>query len=118
VARLMLQRLGYRCDLAANGLEVLDALALRDYDLILMDMQMPEMDGVQTTREICERFPAGQLPRIFAMTANVSPADRESCSSAGMDGFIGKPVRIDELEEALRMCPARVRQSPLETSAA
>ena len=71
LALLMLERLGYRADLAANGLEVLEALERQPYDVVLMDMQMPEMDGLDATRRILQRWPAGPRPRIIAMTANV-----------------------------------------------
>jgi len=101
VATLMLQRLGYRADVASNGFEALQAVERQTYDLILMDVQMPEMDGVQATREICSRWPAGARPRIVAMTANASTADRELCLSAGMEDFLTKPVRAADLRKAL-----------------
>jgi PAS domain S-box-containing protein len=107
VARLMLQRLGYRADGVANGQEVLQAVARQSYDLILMDMQMPIMDGVQATREICARWGAGERPRIVAMTANASAIDRTECLAAGMDEFIAKPVRMQDLRATLLATPAR-----------
>ena len=101
VAFSQLERLGYECDLAANGMEVLEAVKRRPYDLILMDCQMPEMDGFQATAEV--RRIEGDLRRtpIVAMTANALEGDREKCLAAGMDGYIPKPVRLEKLAEAL-----------------
>ena len=101
VATLMLQRLGYRADVASNGFEALQAVERQPYDLILMDVQMPEMDGVQATREICSRWPAGARPRIVAMTANAMQGDREMCLAAGMDDYVTKPIRVAALVQAL-----------------
>ncbi len=102
VALHTLERLGYRADVAANGLEVLDALARQDYDVILMDVQMPEMDGLEATRQIRAQFPPDRQPTIIAMTASALPRDRERCLAAGMDGYLSKPFRVAELVEALR----------------
>src|SRR5262249_11818738 len=104
VALRTLERLGYRADIAANGLEVLDALERQPYDVMLMDMQMPEMDGLEATRQICRRWPPTHRPRIIAMTANAMQGDRELCLEAGMDDYISKPVRIDDLIAALERC--------------
>ncbi|MFH2005538.1 MAG: ATP-binding protein [bacterium] len=104
VALLILGRLGYRADVAANGLEVLDALQRQTYDVILMDVQMPEMDGLEASRIIVETYPADRRPRIIAMTAGALSEDRERCQAAGMDDFVSKPVRVEELTEALRRC--------------
>jgi PAS domain S-box-containing protein len=101
VALLMLAKLGLKADVASNGHEVLQALESHNYDVILMDLQMPEMDGLETTKEIRKRMPDG--PRIIAMTAAAFKSDREMCIEAGMDDYIRKPVRIDELAEALRL---------------
>lgn len=101
LALQMLKKMGYRADLAANGLEVLQALERRPYDVILMDVQMPEMDGLAATRRICELWPSGKRPRIIAMTASVMQGDREACLAAGMDDYVGKPIQIKELETAL-----------------
>ncbi|WP_414661717.1 PAS domain-containing hybrid sensor histidine kinase/response regulator [Horticoccus sp. 23ND18S-11] len=108
VATLMLQRLGYRADIAANGREALEAVERQRYDLILMDVQMPEMDGLQAAREIRARFPAGRRPRIVAMTANASTADRDECFAAGMDDFLTKPVRNADLRKAIQATPVRM----------
>lgn len=97
----ILARLGYRADVAANGFEALQALKRQPYDLVLMDVQMPEMDGLQAARQICETWPPAQRPRIIAMTAHAMQASREECLAAGMDDYISKPVDIDELRAAL-----------------
>jgi PAS domain S-box-containing protein len=105
VALRLLQRLGYGADVASNGLEAIKALERSRYDVVLMDVQMPELDGLDATRRICERWPDTR-PRIIAMTANALPEDREACFAAGMDDYVAKPIRSDALAEALR----RVRQ--------
>jgi signal transduction histidine kinase/DNA-binding response OmpR family regulator/HPt (histidine-containing phosphotransfer) domain-containing protein len=109
LALRLLERLGYRADLAANGLEVLQALDRQEYDVILMDMQMPEMDGLETTRRIrntnltgSENLSGFRQPRIIAMTANAMQGDREICLAAGMDDYVSKPIRVEELIGALR----------------
>ncbi|MBL9190561.1 MAG: response regulator [Opitutaceae bacterium] len=107
VATLMLQRMGYRADVAANGCEALEAVARRRYDVVLMDVQMPEMDGLQATRELCARYQPAHRPRIVAMTANASTSDRDECLEAGMDAFLSKPVRQADLRLALEATPAR-----------
>ncbi|MCT7955780.1 response regulator [Laspinema palackyanum] len=106
VALRILDRMGYRADLATNGLEVLQALHRLSYDVILMDVQMPEMDGLEATRLICKKY-AERLhlnrPRIIAMTANAMQGDREICLAAGMDDYITKPIRLEELIKALSL---------------
>ncbi len=104
VALLLLQQMGYQADLATNGLQVLDALRRQYYDVVLMDMQMPEMDGLTATRQICQEFLNSDRPRIIAMTANAMQGDREDCLQAGMDDYISKPIRVEELIQALRKC--------------
>ncbi|OIP74688.1 MAG: hypothetical protein AUK48_09250 [Oscillatoriales cyanobacterium CG2_30_44_21] len=104
VAILILQRMGYRADVAANGLEVLAAVLQHSYDLIFMDMQMPEMDGLEATRQIFLYGQSGKLtykPRIVAMTANAMQGDREVCLTAGMDDYLSKPIRNSELIRVL-----------------
>ena len=101
LALRLLSQLGYRADVAANGLEALQALERQPYDVILMDVQMPEMDGLEATRRICARWP-GQRPRIIAMTANAMKGDREMCLEAGMDDYLSKPIRVEELVAALK----------------
>jgi len=100
LALRLLQQMGYRADVAANGVEVLEAVERQPYDVILMDVQMPEMDGLEASRRIVERW-AAQRPRIVAMTANAIQGDREACLAAGMDNYVTKPIRIAELVQAL-----------------
>jgi CheY-like chemotaxis protein/HPt (histidine-containing phosphotransfer) domain-containing protein len=102
VALALLHRLGFRADVAWNGLEAVAALERRPYDVVLMDVQMPELDGLDAARRICERWPPGSRPRIIAMTANALMEDREACFAAGMDDYLAKPVRPEELAAALR----------------
>src|SRR6266545_1432237 len=104
VALRTLERMGYRADVAANGIEALDALERQPYDVVLMDMQMPEMDGLEATRRICKCWIPTRRPRIIAMTANAMRGDREQCLDAGMDDYISKPVRIEDLVAALERC--------------
>ena len=101
VTGMMLKKLGYRADLAANGLEVLQALERQHYDLILMDVQMPEMDGLKATREIRRRWQDKDQPAIIAMTALALEGDQEMCLGSGMDDYISKPVKMDMLKMAL-----------------
>ena len=101
LAVLLLRKLGFVADVAANGLEVLAALEQRQYDVVLMDVQMPELDGLEATRRICARWPARRRPRIIAMTANAMQEDREACLQAGMDDYVAKPIRPEELAAAL-----------------
>ncbi|GAC1339956.1 MAG: hypothetical protein NVSMB23_09590 [Myxococcales bacterium] len=102
VALHLLKRFGYRADVAANGLEVLDAVARRPYDLVLMDLQMPEMDGLQATRALRMQPATPPALRIVAMTANAMQGDRERCLAAGMDDYLAKPIQPAELRAALR----------------
>ncbi len=105
-----LERLGYRADVASNGLEALEALEQRPYDVVLMDVQMPELDGLDASRRICERWPAASRPHIIAMTANALPEDREACFSAGMNDYVAKPIRAQELAVALKRAPPLVNR--------
>lgn len=102
VALRLLERLGYGADVASNGLAALEALERKQYDVVLMDVQMPELDGLDASRRICERWPADTRPRIIAMTANAMPEDREACFEAGMSDYVAKPIRADELAKALK----------------
>jgi CheY-like chemotaxis protein len=101
LALRLLSQMGYRADVAANGLEAIQAVERQPYDVILMDVQMPEMDGLEATREICNRFNRDQRPLIVAMTANAMQGDRELCLEAGMDDYLSKPIRVEELVKAL-----------------
>ena len=97
----MLQRLGYRPEVAANGVEVLKLLAQQPFDLIFLDVQMPEMDGLEAARRIHAQWPDARRPRLVAMTGNALEGDREKCLEAGMDDYVAKPVRIPELQAVL-----------------
>jgi PAS domain S-box-containing protein len=101
VATRILTQMGYRPDVAHNGLEVLEALERQKYDVILMDVQMPDMDGLEATRRIRKQYTGAQRPWIIAMTANAMDSDRKNCFEAGMDGYLSKPVRIEALEAEL-----------------
>jgi len=107
LALRLLQQMGYRADLASNGIEAVEAVARQAYDVVLMDVQMPEMDGLEASRQITARWPAGERPRIIAMTANAMQGDREMCLAAGMDDYVTKPIRPQQLTEALQKSPAR-----------
>ncbi|MEM9452921.1 MAG: response regulator [Myxococcota bacterium] len=97
----LLQRLGYRADIAADGLEALEALERQPYDVILMDMQMPEMDGLTATEHIRQQPRRTTIPQIIAITANATQEDRKACISAGMNDYLSKPVRLQNLADAL-----------------
>lgn len=101
VTLLQLRQLGYEADMACNGREVLAAVERSSYDIILMDCQMPELDGYETTRCLREKFPPSDI-HIIALTANAMSGDRERCHAAGMDDYVSKPVRVSELGAALR----------------
>jgi signal transduction histidine kinase/HPt (histidine-containing phosphotransfer) domain-containing protein/BarA-like signal transduction histidine kinase len=108
----ILHKLGYRADIANNGVEVLKALEQRAYDILFLDVQMPEMDGLEAARQICQRWAAEKRPRIIAMTGNALMGDREKCLEAGMDDYISKPVRVGELQSALqRWGPLKAKKS-------
>jgi len=101
LALRILEKMGYQADVAANGLEVLAALRRQHYDIVFMDVQMPEMDGLDATRQIVAQWPAEERPVIIAMTAAATQQDREQCLAAGMDDYISKPVRLQEVQAAL-----------------
>ena len=94
--------MGYRIDVASNGFEAVESVARQRYDVVLMDIQMPELDGLEATRRIIGSNPTGDRPTIIAMTANAMDGDREMCLAAGMDDYVSKPIRVAELAEALR----------------
>jgi CheY-like chemotaxis protein len=97
----LLEHLGYRADLAKDGLEVLQALERAAYDVILMDVQMPELDGFEATRRLRREVAAADQPHVIALTAHAMAGDRERCLEAGMDGYLSKPLRLSELQSAL-----------------
>ena len=113
VARLLLERMSYGADFAADGQEALDAVARQPYDVVLMDLQMPRMDGLAATRELHRRYPPAGRPLVIAMTANATPEDRLACERAGMDGYLAKPVRAQELAEALQQVRPRADACPV-----
>ena len=122
VALSFLERLGYRADVVANGLEVLLSLRRQPYDMVLMDVQMPEMDGLEATRLIREMPPedlaTNVQPRIIAMTANALREDCDICLAAGMDDYISKPIQVSDLVAALEKCrPGRTRAQQKQTTA-
>ena len=112
VALMMLERLGYRADVAANGLEVLDAVRRQPYDVVLMDVQMPEMDGLEATKRLHVESPSQSRPRIIGMTAHAMVGDRERCLAAGMDDYLSKPVQVAALDAVLTGSALEVKQRP------
>ncbi|HKE41330.1 MAG TPA: GAF domain-containing protein [Casimicrobiaceae bacterium] len=107
LALRILQQMGYRADLASNGIEAIESVQRQIYDVVLMDVQMPEMDGLDAAREICARWGPHERPRIVAMTANAMQGDRDMCLAAGMDDYLTKPIRVDRLVEALNQVTSR-----------
>jgi CheY-like chemotaxis protein len=101
LALRLLERMGYAADVAGNGLEAISALERKPYDVVLMDVQMPELDGLEATRRIVARWEGAERPTIVAMTANAMDGDREMCLAAGMDDYLSKPIRTGELAAAL-----------------
>jgi signal transduction histidine kinase/DNA-binding response OmpR family regulator len=111
LALRLLSRMGYQADLAENGLEVLEALEREQYGLILMDVQMPEMDGLEATRQICARWPQKERPQIIAMTAFAMPEDKQKCLEAGMDDYLSKPIHSDDSALALKRAGDRIGEN-------
>jgi signal transduction histidine kinase/DNA-binding response OmpR family regulator len=107
LALRLLQQMGYRADLASNGIEAIESVKRQIYDVVLMDVQMPEMDGLEASRKITAQWKPHERPRIIAMTANAMQGDREVCLAAGMDDYVTKPIRVDALVEALLGVPER-----------
>jgi len=105
LALRMLARLGYRADVAADGREVLQALGRQRYDVVLMDVHMPEMDGLEASRKVRSTMPEELQPYIIAMTANAMQGARDECLEAGMNDYLSKPIRVNELIAALRRAP-------------
>jgi len=107
LALRVLEQMGYRADVASNGLEAVESVARQTYDAILMDVHMPELDGLDATRQI-RKLDTIRQPSIIAMTANAMQGDREMCIAAGMDDYIAKPVRVEELVNALLKVKAAI----------
>jgi CheY-like chemotaxis protein len=101
LALAMLQRLGYKADAVNNGLEVLQALERQKYDLVLMGIVMPKMDGITATEQMFRHFPISALPRIVAITAYIHPDVRKKCFEVGMDDYITKPLILNDLKAIL-----------------
>ncbi len=116
VALRFLERMGYNADAVGNGLEAVNAFQHRDYDLVLMDLQMPEMDGLEASRRIRRTLPAERQPKIIALTANAMQGDREICLDAGMDDYISKPVKMHEIVAAIRRQFSKTKIEPSVTS--
>ena len=114
VIHLLLEKLGYCADIVSDGQEVLEALKNFAYDVVLMDIRMPEMDGLTATDHICQNYAPDKRPRIIAMTAESMEGDRERFIAGGMDDYICKPVRIKELQEALSLCQPRSESLAIE----
>jgi PAS domain S-box-containing protein len=102
VALRFLERLGYKADAVDNGLKAVHAIEAKPYDLVFMDLQMPEMDGFTAAREIRQRLPAERQPVIIALTANALQGDRDACVAAGMDDFVSKPIKLDDIAQAIQ----------------
>ncbi len=100
VVLLFLERLGHQADVVTDGREVVRALESETYDVVLMDMRMPEMDGLEATRAIRRRWP-DQPPLVIGVTANAVAGDRERCLASGMDGYLSKPFSMEQLAEVL-----------------
>jgi CheY-like chemotaxis protein len=113
VAQLLLRGLGQSCDFAAHGAEALEVVLTRSYDVVLMDMHMPELDGLDATRRIRAELASDRQPWIVATTGNISVEDRERCLEAGMDDFVTKPLRREALIQTLRRS---VAEHPTATS--
>jgi PAS domain S-box-containing protein len=108
--QLMLQQMGYKPDVANNGLEALFVLRRQPYDVVLMDLQMPEKDGLTATQHICQEWTPDVRPRIIALTANAMSGDRDRCLASGMDDYLVKPIRIAELMRVLKSCQPLAKQ--------
>ena len=109
LALRLLSQMGYRADLASNGIEAIECIERQTYDVVLMDVQMPEMDGLEASRRITAKWQPAERPRIVAMTANAMQGDREACLAAGMDDYVTKPIRVEALVEALMQAQARTK---------
>ena len=112
VAKRLLEKYGCAPDIVANGVEAVEAVKRQPYAVLLMDVQMPEMDGIEATKTIRRELPTQRQPHIIALTAGATADDREDCIKAGMDQFITKPVRITELYDALAKAKLQYQDKP------
>jgi len=110
--------MGYRPDVASNGLEALEAVHRQRYDVVLMDVQMPEMDGLEAARRITSEFDSRERPRLVALTANVLKGDQQACQAAGMDDYLAKPLDLVHLRDALLRCGAQSNPEELTSTLA
>ena len=111
VAAKILSRLGYQSDIASNGFEAIESLERQPYDVVFMDIQMPEMDGNEATKRIRDRWPKDHQPYIIAMTAHALEGDREKYIARGMDDYVSKPIKVDALIAALEKAKPVERKS-------
>jgi signal transduction histidine kinase/ActR/RegA family two-component response regulator len=107
LALRLLGQMGYAADVVVNGQQAIERIGQQTYDVVLMDVQMPEVDGLEASRRITEKWKANERPRIIAMTANAMQGDREECLAAGMDDYVTKPIRVDALVQALQQVRRR-----------
>jgi len=112
--QLMLNRLGYRSDIATNGKEAIEALEIQPYDLIFMDLQMPVFDGIRTTLAIRENLTDKDQPYIIAITAYADKFDRETCENAGMNDYLTKPATLNDIREAIDSAQVRLKKKGLD----
>ncbi|MBV9264686.1 MAG: response regulator [Acidobacteriaceae bacterium] len=112
VAVRLLERWGYRPDVVGNGLEVLAALRRQPYDIVLLDVHMPEMDGLEAARHICAEWGREKRPYLAALTASAMKKDRDDCIAAGMDAYLTKPVNLSDLAMLLERCYTRLAVKP------
>jgi CheY-like chemotaxis protein len=106
----ILKQFGYGADLVTDGKQALEAMERKKYDLVFMDVQMPEMDGLETARHICARFSPSERPYIVALTANALKEDRECCLAAGMDEYLSKPVHAEKIQSIIERAAFRLGQ--------
>ena len=102
VTSALLRRLGYKPDVVGSGQEVLTAMNAKEYDVVLMDVYMPEMDGLDATRRIRSDYPDSHQPYVIALTASAVASDRQDCLNAGMNDYLSKPIAMKDLEAALQ----------------
>ncbi|MFM7407386.1 MAG: response regulator [Cuspidothrix sp.] len=107
IADKLFQKLGYPVIIVNNGVEALNVLKQEMYDVVFMDIQMPELDGIETTKAIYQEWGETNRPYIIAMTANAMPSDREQCLSVGMDDYISKPIKIEAIVASIQLLRQR-----------